>query len=251
MKIFAFDLDGTILQNSSIESDMVTILKKLNEKHLLTFATSRSIRGIKAVLPDYLLKDALQVLCNGALVLFQNKVLYEATISHEEIKLLQSFLESNRIQYYVEFGNAYYIPGYGNHPFFEELKSEAPNEIVSSPVDFSCYHIYKIAILSTNNELLISELAASYSDKLHWYQYSDNTMDIVSKNASKWNALSNAANALFQENWDTISFGNDTNDYELLKNASLGVTMNPDLYLPDVIPLNSNTLLKKLLKQLI
>lgn len=248
MKIFTFDLDGTLLENGQIADDILSILEKINQKNFITFATSRSIRGIKQLIPSSMMQDSLQILCNGAFATFKGNVIYAETIPYKDVTLLQIFLESHKIQYYMELGNAYYIPDYGKHPFFQQLSIEAPNERQTS-ISSDC-PIYKIAVLDTDNKELIKELSTNFSQKVNYFQYSDKTIDIVSINASKWIALSNIAQTFFGDKYETISFGNDTNDIELLQNSSLGITMSESISFPEMILLNNTVILKKLLKQL-
>ena len=86
MKIFEFDLDGTILHGNSIPDELITTLRKLNERHFLSFATSRSFRGVRSVVPEPLLQESLQILCNGAIAIFQGKILFEAVISFSKVE---------------------------------------------------------------------------------------------------------------------------------------------------------------------
>ena len=93
-----------------------------------------------------------------------------------------------------------------------------------------------------------------YSSTLHYYQHADKTVDIINCNASKWAALSHVAHSLFQNDWQVISFGNDSNDYEILGKATLGVIMNPELENqnhPDLVIIQDIHTLNRLLNQLI
>ena len=254
MKIFEFDLDGTILHGNSIPDELITTLSKLNERHFLSFATSRSFRGVRSVVPETLLRESLQIVCNGAIAIFQGKNLFEAAISFPEVEDIQSFLESRKINYYLELGKSYFAPDYVSHPFLEQLKKEAPDEMVSEGLVPEKHTVYKIAVLDRQNNELLHYLEKKYSLTLHYYQHADKTVDIINCNASKWAALSHVAHSLFQNDWQVISFGNDSNDYEILGKATLGVIMNPELENqnhPDLVIIQDIHTLNRLLNQLI
>ena len=59
--MFVFDLDGTIIiDNKMLDSILYETLKSLEKREeKIVFATSRSLRGVKKVLPKHLLNHPL------------------------------------------------------------------------------------------------------------------------------------------------------------------------------------------------
>lgn len=252
MKIFVFDLDGTLLVNDVLSSQMLHLLQKANEKHILVFATSRSLRGIQSVLPDTLLNDSIQILCNGAFAIFHDKQICSTTISLNDLEKFYSTLNSHKIQYYFELGNRFYVPPYGKHSFYNQLKSEAPNELLTNLTDDNKRSVYKISILDkldSNNIEILNDL----SPTLQYYKYSDGTIDIISSNVSKWTCLKNIQKTLFNKEFETIAFGNDSNDYDMLNSATLSfaIDSNHEIFPPECIMLKDSHYIEKLLSHLI
>lgn len=79
--MFVFDLDGTIIiDNKMLDSILYETLKSLEKREeKIVFATSRSLRGVKKVLPKHLLNHPL-ILCNGAFAVLDNEVIAQASI---------------------------------------------------------------------------------------------------------------------------------------------------------------------------
>ena len=75
--LFVFDLDGTIIMdNEKINPLICQALRVLHNKgEKVVFATSRSLRGVKEVLPIQLLKFPL-ILCDGAFAVVDGKFFF-------------------------------------------------------------------------------------------------------------------------------------------------------------------------------
>lgn len=129
--MFVFDLDGTIIiDNQMLDSVLYETLKSLEKrKEKIVFATSRSLRGVKKVLPKQLLNHPL-ILCNGAFAVLDNEVIAHASIPKEVYEKICYYLEKNNIPFYLDMGNEIFIPKDSELDFFKILKEEAKNERV-------------------------------------------------------------------------------------------------------------------------
>ena len=148
MKEFIFDLDGTIIFNNKILSRC--LCEKFEDMiklgHKLIFATARSIRGVKKVLPEFLYQHPV-IFCNGAFAFHGMDLVYSCPIDSDLAKDIVRFLDENGLLYVVEFGDAYYHPKL-EHEYFKVLRSEAQNELIHSISDIENRNIYKIGYVS-------------------------------------------------------------------------------------------------------
>lgn len=228
--IFIFDLDGTIIENNkSLDKRITEKIYELEEDgHKVIFATSRSLRGIKAVLPQSLWNNTL-ILCNGAFVLDKGKIVLSNFINNDECMKLISYLCSKQIQFYAELGKELYIPDYVTHDFISLLMEEAQGERIYSDFIDICSKVYKIAVVESIEKMQFYQLSELLKTS-RMYCHLDNSADIVSAEISKWEAFMKLN--IFNEYKQVIAFGNDENDIELLSNADIGVavaTENEDL----------------------
>ena len=60
-------------------------------------------------------------------------------------------------------------------------------------------------------------------------------LEILEKNVDKWKAVNKLANMLKIKNEDIICFGDASNDFEMIKNAGVGVVMhNADIVVRNI-----------------
>lgn len=226
-KVFVFDIDGTIIkENEPISSIANEIFNKVvSSGNMLFFATARSIRGVKKVLPKWCLRYNI-IYCNGAFSTANNNLNFSDPIKDNNMEHILNLLIKYNIVYYIEFGDCYYHEKEVDNSFFKTLKDEAPYELLEkNKLDLENKPIYKIVLLSNMTEEFIKELK-KLNLKIKLYFHSDGSIDIVSNTCSKWNAISNILNEA-KGTYDIISFGNDINDYELLKNSFFSVAVEP------------------------
>lgn len=221
--IFIFDLDGTIINNSKPLNKRIA--DKINEiesaGNKVIFATSRSLRGVKAVLPKHLWNNTL-ILCNGAFVIDKGKEVLSNFINKDECLELLSYLCDKQIQFYAELGRELYIPNYVTHNFISCLIDEAQGENIFSDIMNIHDRVYKIAIVESMGEKEFYQFSKLLTIS-NAYRHSDKSVDVVALNISKWEALEKLK--ILKGYKKVVAFGNDENDIEMLQNADIGVAV--------------------------
>lgn len=221
--MFVFDLDGTIIiDNQMLDSVLYETLKSLEKrKEKIVFATSRSLRGVKKVLPKQLLNHPL-ILCNGAFAVLDNEVIAHASIPKEVYEKICYYLEKNNIPFYLDMGNEIFIPKDSELDFLKILKEEAKNERIYHEWGDIKGKVYKIGVVTGISSGILKKIE-DISGKIKIYQHTDQTIDIVPENCSKWKMLQELG--LTADVKKIIVFGNDANDMEMIQNADIGVAV--------------------------
>lgn len=221
--LFVFDLDGTIIiDNQMLHPMLYEILKELEKKEeKIVFATSRSLRGVKKVLPEQLLKFPL-ILCNGAFAVWDNEIVSEGSIPKDVYEKISYYLEKNNISFYLDMGTEIFIPKDREHDFLKTLKEEAKNEKIYHELSEIKSKVYKIGVVETIGSDILKEIE-DISGKSKIYQHMDRTVDIVPENCSKWKMLQKLK--LTSNGKKIVTFGNDANDMEMIQDADIGVAV--------------------------
>jgi Cof subfamily protein (haloacid dehalogenase superfamily) len=222
VKMIVMDLDGTLLSSDKNISDYsVSILEKCKINGIkIVIATGRSEKSsercIKLINPDFM------ILNGGALVLRKDrKIIYEKVISVEtsdgilnELKKYKNngFITIDTINnYFVNYENPPWHSDYLHGIYYDFLKPLSQKT-------------YKITVEIKNKEI-IKELESKYSN-VNIVKFTDEDgYGIYPYEANKLIAI----NAIIGEENITlkniVSFGDDFNDIEMIKNCGIGIAM--------------------------
>lgn len=213
-----FDLDGTIIfENAPLNPKLEAMLTSLARKgHELVFATARSLRGVRVILPDELLQCRL-ILCNGAFAWYSHRVIYADPIEKEVVVAMSTLLDHENICYVIECGNAYYHPS-GQHTFFDVLHNEAQAEKLPSLGAALQKPVYKISILEpgwSKDEAHILKRLQQDTSSVMLVRHADGGCDLINRKTSKWNCFTNILDVSGFSR--LMCFGNDDNDVEMFE----------------------------------
>lgn len=219
-KSIIVDLDRTLLRtDKTISGYTLQVLQKCHEKGLLLMvATARPERAI-TMYHEQVNFDAMTVM-NGADVVFPGKC--SGNRQGNEIprksaeEILQSLCELPNIILSLECGNEVYanieIPEWNAIVFteFPKLPTEGP--------------IYKI-LASRENENIGSLVDTMLTEDTYCTVAGNNLVQIMNKNATKWNGIQMMLAACGIALEQAVYFGDDNDDIEPLKNCGIGVAV--------------------------
>ena len=216
-KAIITDLDRTLLHtNKTISAYTQQVLKMCHEKGILIMAATA--RPERAIL-DYhgqVKFDAMTVM-NGAGVSIPGQEVAGYPIARESVKeILERLCELPDIILSLECGNEVYanieIPIWNAIVFheFPKLPTEGP--------------IYKI-LVSRENENIGPLVETLLTEDTYCTVANENLVQIMNKNATKWNGI-----RMMLENFgiapeDAVYFGDDNDDIEAMKNCGVGVAV--------------------------
>jgi hypothetical protein len=229
MKVFFFDVDGTILDASK------NIFKPSEKTRLAIGELKRA--GYKIILatgrPKCILTKELKSLCfdgfitsNGADVTIGDLRIFEFTVNK---KLVDTLLENQKKYHYeVIFESDKYLHGMDSDTGeFNNLinKYKLPREYIIN--DFN-YDLYKAQILFNRDEFkqeYFDEVSCLIGDD-HLLPYENYYYDVYNENLNKGLGVKKVKEFYDLNEEDYYAFGDGMNDYEMMENIYHSVCMN-------------------------
>ena len=220
-KIIVSDLDGTLLRKDKTVSEetinALLLFKKQNNKIL--FATARPPRDAYKYVPE-ILRDNPIICYNGACIIdSEKKILYKKEITRKiALKILEIAMQFGYYNICFEINDTLYST-FDTSDYF----GNAPNQIVDlEKMDFKS--VYKVIIC--NKTPISPKLLNHISDICKGVITDNGTLcQIMNKSVSKWTSIKSFIKQEKIDKKNVIAFGDDYNDYDMIKNAGIGVAM--------------------------
>ena len=220
MKLIVTDLDNTLLKSDkSISRYTAEILCKCREKGILiSFASARAesamTRFIDLISPDFLISSG------GATISVHGKIIHKTLISRENVKTIlemsRSFTNGKGL-ITLDCTDGYYC---------NFIPTDADRGASAKYSDFVDFDIpcYKITVVLEKDEW-VEQILQECKD-CYYVSYTGETWrKFATKGADKGNALRILCSHLNIDLSETVAFGDDCNDLEMLKTADIGVAM--------------------------
>lgn len=240
VKLMAFDLDGTLLnEEKQISKRSYNALEAAGKAGIeIVPATGRLYKGLPAELKA--LPFLRYVIAgNGAAVLEEpgDKLIYQADLSLEMADRILSYLEGFPVLYCCFSKNRALI----NRIFYEQMERYMPNPYIRKQM-LAMYEpvedfrrklwekggdIQKIQLLFQDLELrkkMLEELPELFSG-IAVSSSLENNIEINHKNANKGAGLKALCSHLGITLSECMAFGDGTNDISMLKMAGIGIAM--------------------------
>ncbi len=219
-KIVVLDLDGTLLRKDKTVSQYTvdTLLKFKEENNDILFATARPPRDAYKYVPQ-LLRDNPIICYNGACILNGKEISFKKEITREDaLEIIKNVKNLGYNQISIEVNDTLYS-NFDTSDFF----GNAPNQIVDLE-NMNFEKAYKVMVCSKTpiSKEVIDELPKSCKGII-----TDNgtLCQIVDKEASKWNSVKSLTDKIGINTENIIAFGDDYNDFDIIRNAGVGVAM--------------------------
>lgn len=242
IKLFAFDLDGTILNNQShIEKETINAIKKLDYNGIkFVLASGRVSTSVEYIMKKIDIDNPF-IANNGAISFLKKGII-----------LSKNQLETQQIERLIYFANKrdLYYHFYDYDTFYSQyLIEERLKHLEKAEDDYYKYQV-NISIsenplkqLEKNNtkvlkfqifineksrekkEKLIKELKKEFKDELYITSSADHLIEIMNKNVSKWNAILDISKSLGINKDEIAAIGDQDNDYLMIEKSKIGFAM--------------------------
>ncbi len=231
IKLIASDMDGTLLQNGSqnVTAKILEIIENLQEKGILFVAASGRQYANLYRLFEPVNKNMAFICENGALVMYQNKILSKTSMDKEiAFKIIEDIRNREGCEVQISGENTtYLIPkseSYINH-YKNVLKNnykviEDPSDITEDIIKVSVYE--EAGIMENSGTYFINK----WQDKVKCTVSGYGWLDFVSPAVNKGTALNDLLEKLSLSTEEVMAFGDNYNDLEMLSMAKYGYVMN-------------------------
>lgn len=221
-KLFLFDIDGTLFDNANncVPKSTVLALRELRKKHEICIATGRArfmLYSIKEILPlvNYF------ILINGRYILDGKQVVFEDPMSKPQLSKVVKDLDDLKVTYGFQGIDDEGISNIDADvmKFFEELSMDLP------PLNKDYYlekNVYQAWCFCTEE---IAEILRKKHPRLQFVRWLHVGYDILPIGSSKSIGMRKLAEHLKIDVKDIVAFGDGDNDYELIRDAGLGIAM--------------------------
>ena len=242
IKLFAFDIDGTLLDNKSkVPDSSIEALKKLDDAGIkVVLASGRVFSSVKYNQNLLNIRGPI-VATNGSLISLDGRDIYKTyPLEEDKLKQLYEFCISNKLDFHIYDDENYYT----NRVNLEKIKHlEIDNNY---GMNYQVNLIYKndpISYLIENNKKavkfqisgiddndfsrneIVKILNNDFSDSIYITSSGFSQLEIGNKNATKWSSIEEICEILGINKNEVAAIGDAHNDIPMVSNAELGFAM--------------------------
>lgn len=242
IKLFAFDLDGTVLDNNSkVQQSSIKALNKLIDAGIkVVLASGRVFPSIKYI-QDMLGIQGPIVATNGSIISLDGKEVYKSYAIREDLlESLYEFCLEHKLYFHIYDDENYYTNRL-NLDRIKHLKTD--NEygmnyqvdliIKNNPVEYLIKNAkkavkFQISFLKENETLsneLVDLLNKQFGGDLYITSSAFNQLEIGNKNATKWSSIEEICEILGIYTSEVATIGDAYNDIPMVEGAGIGFAM--------------------------
>ncbi|WP_311480027.1 HAD family hydrolase [uncultured Anaerococcus sp.] len=242
IKLFAFDIDGTLLDNNSkVTDESREALKKLDDAGIkVVLASGRVFPSIKYN------QKLLGITCpivatNGSLISLDGREIYKSYyIEDDLLKNLYEFCLEYKMDFHFYDEDNYYTNrlnldrikhlkidnDFGmNYQVDLIIKNDPVSYLINQGKKAIKFQISGIDEKEISKEKIIDLLDKDFGEDLYITASGDSLLEIGNKNATKWTSIEEICDKLGIYTNEVAAIGDAYNDIPMIKGAGLGFAM--------------------------
>lgn len=230
IKLIASDVDGTLIHNytQDINSELFELIQKFIDKDVIFFvASGRQHHNLKHIFKP--IQDKIGYISdNGGLIFYQNKLVLKATLEKELVsQIVEHILNKDGLEICICCEKyTYLIPK--SEKFAEYLSVDIHNAIKVvkdiSEVDEDVIKISFYSEVGITKELQ-DEFLNTYQNKISQSVSASDWYELMPLNTHKGSSIKHLQNILNITPEETVVFGDNFNDREMLQDAKFSYAM--------------------------
>ena len=230
IKIIASDLDGTLLQNNdqTISSKMIEIIETLHQKGILFVAASgRQYPNLYRLFQP--VSQHMAFICeNGGLVMYQDQIVSKTSMDRSlGLELMEDIWKREGCEILLSGQNTSYMKP-KLEAFEYRMKHFVKNnvtvvdDLASVTEDFLKISVYeKSGIVDNSGSYFINKWQDRFQSTISGHSW----LDFTAPQVNKGNAISELLKKLSLAPSETMAFGDNYNDLEMLSLVEYGYVM--------------------------
>lgn len=233
-KIIFSDIDGTLLNHERELSPLtIEVFKKLSQEVPIVLISSRMPDAMRHLQQQLDISHQPLICYNGGLILLDGKEIFSKVIPHPIVEDLHNFNKTLGCHLSLYHSDEWYVP---EHDFW--AKREENNTKVKPTVKNTreVIDLWKTQKKGAHKIMCMGEkevidkisnfLQDKYDNQLHLYRSKDTYLEIASREISKLTAINHLLHNHFNLSLnEAIAFGDNHNDYEMLKAVGMGIAV--------------------------
>ena len=233
-KIVFSDIDGTLLNKDRQLSELTKeVIQKLQKQVPVVLISSRMPQAMHHLQHELHITHQPLICYNGGLVLVDYKTVSSTEIPLEILKKLNYFNKELDAHLSLYHSEEWYVPKMDQWAKREENNTKVTPAVLSAEEviqkwQFEGKSAHKVMCMGEEEKIdqIVSFLEQEHSDELHLYRSKPTYLEIANKKVSKLTAIEELLKGHFDLSLkQAIAFGDNYNDYEMLKAAGLGVAV--------------------------
>lgn len=233
-KIIFSDIDGTLLNKDRELSPLTKeVLRELQTEVPVVLISSRMPQAMRHLQKELHIEHQPIICYNGGLILVDNQTVSSTEIPLGTVEELVRFNQQVNCHLSLFHKEEWYVPQYDRWAEREENNTKVTPTILSSAEVIQKWKkeekgAHKIMCMGEeeNVDRLYEFLEEKYGDNLHLYRSKETYIEIANKQVSKLTGIKILLHDHFGlELEDAIAFGDNYNDYEMLKAVGMGIAV--------------------------
>lgn len=230
IKLITCDIDGTLLKGYAdpIQPELFDLIEKFYKKNVLFFAASgRQLYNLQKIFEP--VGDKIGYIAeNGAIVLYNNKMLYKSAIDVDLAKRLsKKILDKDNLELFISGEHTTYIMP-KSKDFDKLIGNEIQNNItLIKSFDEIDQDIVKVSLFNEGgvNDEIVQYFVKDFGDKFQHTVSGHTWYDFMNLDTHKGNAIRLLQKVINVSSDETVAFGDNFNDIEMLSDAKYSYAM--------------------------